>query len=180
MNISEEPIRRCPIMRGPVAPCFSASARNWPLELRRLFGPFVSGLKIPFPGNGDLGSKRLGSAHRRGDEGRRSRLQWRKRNAGSATPSGVRLNTVSRRYRVMRLSRRSPSSRGLDRSRNEESHARPADLAAGTVNPGYCPPWMIFRLHRRSSSRTPRNRGGSRSARLCGRGAARRPAGAVA
>ena len=26
-----------------------------------LFGPFVSGLKIPFPGNGDLGSKRLGS-----------------------------------------------------------------------------------------------------------------------
>ena len=28
------------------------------LELRRLFGPFVSGLKIPFPGNGDLGSKR--------------------------------------------------------------------------------------------------------------------------
>ena len=31
------------------------------LELRRLFGPFVSGLKIPFPGNGDLGSKRLGS-----------------------------------------------------------------------------------------------------------------------
>src|ERR1700729_4244174 len=50
----------------------------------------------------------------------------------------------SRRYRVMRLSRRSPSSRGLDRSRNEESHARPADLAAGTVNPGYCPPWMIL------------------------------------
>ena len=31
------------------------------LELWRLFGPFVSGLKIPFPGNGDLGSKRLGS-----------------------------------------------------------------------------------------------------------------------
>jgi hypothetical protein len=28
---------------------------------RRLFGPFVSGLKIPFPGNTDLGSKRLGS-----------------------------------------------------------------------------------------------------------------------
>jgi hypothetical protein len=37
---------------------FSQSPR---LELRRLFGPFVSGLKIPFPGNGDLGSKRLGS-----------------------------------------------------------------------------------------------------------------------
>ena len=34
------------------------------LELRRLFGPFVSGLKIPFPGNGDLGSKRLGSMPR--------------------------------------------------------------------------------------------------------------------
>ena len=36
-------------------------SRSPRLELRRLFGPFVSGLKIPFPGNGDLGSKRLGS-----------------------------------------------------------------------------------------------------------------------
>ena len=34
-------------------------SRSPRLELRRLFGPFVSGLKIPFPGNGDLGSKRL-------------------------------------------------------------------------------------------------------------------------
>ena len=36
-------------------------SRSPRLELRRLIGPFVSGLKIPFPGNGDLGSKRLGS-----------------------------------------------------------------------------------------------------------------------
>ena len=36
-------------------------SRSPRLELRRLFGPFVSGPKIPFPGNGDLGSKRLGS-----------------------------------------------------------------------------------------------------------------------
>ena len=34
-------------------------SRSPRLELRRLIGPFVSGLKIPFPGNGDLGSKRL-------------------------------------------------------------------------------------------------------------------------
>jgi hypothetical protein len=60
------------------------------LELRRLFGPFVSGLKIPFPGNGDLGSKRRLKASvfqagafrfaeepRRADHcGRESRERW--------------------------------------------------------------------------------------------------------
>ena len=136
----------------------------------------------PAPGGSDKVDTEEGRNHRGGrgeDKSRSGRRCWRcyriwpggglavsfamaKAKSGIGNAFGVRLNTVSRRYRVMRLSRRSPSSRGLDRSRNEESHARPADLAAGTVNPGYCPPWMIFRLHRRSSSRTPRNRGGSR------------------
>ena len=39
-------------------------SRSPRLELRRLFGPFVSGLKIPFPGNGDLGSKSWKGLHR--------------------------------------------------------------------------------------------------------------------
>jgi hypothetical protein len=45
------------------AGCFSEilSLQRRPLNLHSRFGCFVSALKIPFPGNGDFGSKRRGS-----------------------------------------------------------------------------------------------------------------------
>ena len=47
------------------------------LNLYSRFGRFVSALKIPFPGNGDLGSKRRGSKRRGSNAGLSTQLTAR-------------------------------------------------------------------------------------------------------
>jgi hypothetical protein len=64
------------------------------LNLYSRFGRFVSALKIPFPGNGDFGSKRRGS-----NAGLSTQLTAREVSDQRAWPSGKRLNRCGRGIR---------------------------------------------------------------------------------